>query len=456
MLPSKKQTTQSELARSLFLVTAASVFGKVFFVIIGSAAYTGFLYKLGINDFVFGVIMAIPVIGNVFQIAASYILENSGKRKRIFLVSAYIHRLAWIPIALIPLLFSSGNNAFIVWTVAILVFIHSTGLSVAGISYSSWMGDLVPTDIKGRFFSKRIALATVTGALTAVLSGLVLDQYKSGFAGFAIVFTAAALFGAADASFFIGVKDPPMHHISEEKSSFKKMLSETFQNKNYMKLILFVAIWNFGFNFAEPFTNKYMINYLHMSYFSILIFSQLIGNLATVLSINLLGRLADKFGGKPVTAICCFFVMTLPVLWCFATPGNYYFIVFLINFLSGVFQAGFLMTSVNLSIWMAPGKNRSMYIANYTLITSIAGTSVAYILGGSFMEFTNQWISNLHITLFAGQQFSNYHALFILSSLLRLSALMIFLPMIREENSTTVVNMIKRSLEHLKLKKSVS
>ncbi|MHB8062565.1 MAG: MFS transporter [Ruminiclostridium sp.] len=426
-----KNFTSQEMKRSLFLISAAVIFGKIFFVIITGAPFTGFLRALGANNLTYSIIAATPYLGGFFQIFASYYLEKTGKRKLIFLVSGYVHRLIWIPIVLIPLLIPHESKNIALILITIFIAIYSIANSVVGISYSSWMGDIIPEKIKGSFFGKRMALSATTGIIAGVVAGKYLDNMKS-LSSFAIVFVIASIFGALDASCFIGVKDPPI--LPPEKStSFISMLIEPFKDKNYLKLIIFISSWNFGFNFAIPFLNIYMLEQLKIGYFTISILQQLLAGITTVLFINQIGRLSDRFGMKPIIRLCCCFVCILPLLWCIATESSYMLVMSISFLLYGLFQQGVMLLSTNFSIWLAPEKNRSMFLANYTLITTLS-SGISFICAGTFMEHSNGFILNLNNAIFGRQVLSSFHILFIISSLLMICSLIFVLPMVYDKD----------------------
>ena len=294
------------------------------------------------------------------------------------------------------------------------------------------MGDLVPQNARGSFFSKRTMVSTISAAFIGLMVGKLLDLVNS-FTGFAIIFSVISLIGSLDILCFIWVKNPPMK-ITNEKLSIQKLFSEPFKDKNYIRFITFAALWNFGLNFAGPFFNVYMLENLKMGYLTLVLFAQISGNLVTILFIRSWGRLIDRYGNKPIMTICCSFIIILPFMWFFATPQNYYIVIF-INILSGLFWPGFDLTCANQSVWLAPEKNRSMYIAVYTLITSFIGIAAAFVLGGAFMQFSKPIFENLNLSFFMGQKFSNFHALFALSGLFRLSALVFFVTRYKEANS---------------------
>lgn len=420
------------LRRSLNLVITGVSFGIVFFTMINGAPLTGYLRALDMSDLLYGIIMALPQLGNIVQIPTAYFLETRGHLKPVFLISGFF-RLLWIPITLIPFLIPGINRQERLIAVTILVAIWAGTNAMVGVTFNSWMGTLVPDGIRGRFFTRRYLIYTIIGALSGLAAGQFLDRVP-GFTGFAILFGIGALFGVADISSFFGI-EAPKHDPPQNRTSFRQLIRLPFADLRYMRFITFVVVWNFGFNFAAPFFNVYMLESLKMNYFQIFLSSQIISNLATICFIQVWGRIADRYGNKPVVAICCAINIITPFLWCFVTPGNYGFFIPLIYFLTGLSQPGIEVTLNNLSIWLAPEQNRSVFIATYALITSIAGTVLAFICGGAFMQYTQPLLVAHSIPFPTGQSFNSFHGLFILSALLRLVALCGFLPRFSEVHS---------------------
>ncbi len=117
----------SSLRKSLNLIVLGISFGMAFFTVVGTplggAPFTGFIRALGASDLTYSIIMALPVFGGILQVLASYFIESTGKRRPVFLISGFIHRLLWIPIALIPLFVPLENKGFLIWTITALIAI---------------------------------------------------------------------------------------------------------------------------------------------------------------------------------------------------------------------------------------------------------------------------------------------------------------------------------------------
>ena len=429
----KNRISGNELKKSLTLVTLASALGLPFFSIINGPALTGFTRMLGANDFVYSVIMAMPVLGAIIQVFISYMMENSGKRKSLFIITGFIHRLLWFIIAFIPFILHPDKSREGIVIITVFIAVSSIANSIAGMAFYSWMGSLVPAEIKGRFFSKRTMIYTITGGITALISGLLLDKIQ-GFSGYAVVFVFAAIMGTADIVMYFWIKDPPML-IETQKQRFGKLFIEPFKDANYLRYMLSVAFWYFSVNIAGPFFNVFMIEELKMNFLIISLFTQMAANLTTIIFIRFWGGLVDKYGNKPIMFICCSILFILPLVWLFVTPQTTW-VILIISFLSGIFWPGFEMTALNQSIWLAPEKNRSIYIANYTLVIMLIGTAAAFLCGGAFMQLTRTVIPAGGISLFKGLKIGGYQLLFIMSVSGKISCVIVLFPQLSGERSS--------------------
>lgn len=441
-MPSTQQDAR-ELHRSLNLVIFAISFGIVFFTVfgtpVGSPLFTGFMRALGAGDLVYSVVMALPVLGAVMQVFGSYYLEKTGRRRYLFLASGFVQRLSWVPVAVLPLMMGVSLHEACIWLVTVFVTLSSVASSVNTIAFNSWMGDLVPQDIIGRFFSKRTIVSTVTGGIAGLAVGAFVDHVNT-LTGFAIVFFIGSLFGVVDIATFFWVKHPEFHR-EEKAPSLRTVIVEPFRNGYYLKMTLFVTLFNFGVNVSAPFFNVYMIEELKMSYFVITLSNQIATAITTVLFVHFWGVLADRYGNRPVVLLGAIGIITLPFCWMF-TSSSHYNVIYVINLFSGVCWSAYNLAVFNQSVWMAPVKNRSAYIACFTLLTNVVGVALAYVCGGLFMQYLGPVIDGLCIPFVYGRPFNRYQAVFLLSSLIRLVVLVSIFPMVREEGAASVRRMV--------------
>ena len=176
---------------------------------------TRFAAGLGATRFEFGVLTSLPYLGALLSIIGAMLVERHGRRRLIFLLGLYSSRLLWFPIAIVPLwmLYRGMPESWAMGTFLFLVFVTNATGAVGGVPWSSWMADLVPARVRGKYFSRRRQWALLSAIPTAVLAGWVLD-WRSGFLGHmstmnlcAMLFICSAVFGIADIATFHWVPD---------------------------------------------------------------------------------------------------------------------------------------------------------------------------------------------------------------------------------------------------------
>jgi MFS family permease len=425
---------------SLKLVILAVAFGTVCFNITGGVAMTGYLKLLGVSDFTYGLILAIGPIATMLQVFASYVLERTRKRKLIFMLSGILQRSAWLPFGLVPIIFPMSGVTLQIWTAALFLMLSSLCNPFINVSFFSFVADLVPTNIRGVYFSMRQRIALIFGIAGGLVTAFILDRF-TGFTGYALVFALAALFGILDILTFIFIKFPPMLE-TPKKESIKAMLADVFNDKRYLRVIAFASIWMFSVQISAPFALVYARTVLHLSNTAITLVMQILPSICMVIVLPFWGRALDRYGNKPVMRISACLVCISPFFWIFTVPGPFVIVpIILAAIAGGLFSAGLDFGTQNVFLGQAPEKNRSMFVAIYSCATSLLGIAMANATGGWLLDNV---LSRLES---GGLTFNRYNFLYIIATLLRVFAAFILLPrMITEENSTPVRTVIKNML----------
>jgi MFS family permease len=419
-----------------------SELGFYFFVALGGAPFAGFLRKLGVNDLMYSVMMAMPAMGGVFQLFAAYFLERTGKTKKMFLISGIFQRLPIIPVVLLPLFVPEGMENIMFAAIFVFLGVSALGAAFNGVSFFSWMAALIPIDIRGRFFGQRQMMFYLSGMLGGFLVGFLLDTI-SGFIGFAVVFVLVTIMALLDIACFLKVKEPPFIK-SEDNISFAKVRKKAFLNRNFLRYTIFWAVWIFGVAMPGPFFITFMLEYLKISFVEIAIYAAMM-NIFIILFGRIWGSFIDRFANRPVLYICSSVIAVLPLVWFFAFPGTHHIPVAIVHILAGMFWGGIELTSANLMMGLSPDKNRSVYIANFSVIASLAGSMLPFVAGGLLMQMT----ANFGLRV-SGFTILNYHILFVVAALIRLFALIFLLPHVREDNSSEVKGVLKHTAHRLK------
>ncbi len=426
------------LKRSLELVAWAVAFGIIFFNITTGFPLAGLARELGFGELLYAVMLAMPVLGGTAQIVASLVLEKTRHRKAMFLWSGLLNRLPWLFIAFLPFLIPSRSLLFVL--LVSLLTLGSLGGAFLNVSFMSWVGDLVPLEIRGRFFGHRTMIATASSLISGLIVGKLLDAIP-GVSGFGWVFALASGAGIFELWFFWHTYDPPMTTGGINGSPLF-MLKQVLCCRPFVKFLFFIVFWNFSVNVASPFFNLYMLKHLHMDFFDIALYVQVISNIATVFFVRVWGKMTDRFGNKPITTLSTFVAVFLPVIWCLTTPRNWIMVIPVIQTLAGIFWPGIDLTTNNLLLKLSPVENRSLYVATFNLFLGVFGTALAYLTGGYLLE---KVVPVLYT--FCGWPEINYFFVFLLSSVLRLVACLFLLPRIEERGAQSLREVQKIMLQ---------
>ncbi len=381
----RNELTRVQMLKGMRLIIFQSIFGTSWFSLTNGVFFTGLALTLGASNFQIGILASLPALTNLFQPVASIFVEKLRRRKAYVVSLAETFRTLWTLPIFIP--FFIPQDLWITTLVA-LIFLSSLAFSMAVPAWTVWTSDLVPENMRGRFFGRRNTVGGAVGMLVALGAGKVLDKFSGrpegfpeGYNGFLIIFGVAFVFIALDTIFFLQRPEPPAKR--EENLSISYLWKIPFQDKNFLKFSLFIAFWSFATGIAAPFYAVFMIEELKINYSTIALFTAL-GTLSTILSYPFWGFLSDKFSNKPILKISTSIAMFLPILWMFNTKDNYQLIP-VVHILGGMSTAAITLTSFNLLLRVTPEKRRSIYIAIYAMFSGIAAF-IAPIAGGYLAE----------------------------------------------------------------------
>lgn len=422
------------LSRALRNSTIEGALALTMVALTTGAFITGYALELGADNFFIGLLAALPTLASPAQLASSYILERGLSRKPLSVWTSFFSRVFWIPIILLPLLFSYP------WTLklsALLIGFSSLMASLSMPAWLSWMQSLVPLSLRGKYFGNRNAVIGTMTMVATLAGGYFLDHWKLYFGqkdlmGFLVVFGVAALLGQISLWILHKVPDWERPRLTREKTAalgpgspaktFGRDLLLPLKDPNFRSFTLFITAWNFAANIAVPFFTVYMLEDLRLSY-SLISFFWVLITITNLLSVPWWGRLSDRFGNQPLIYLAALVAATFPLFYLFTTPGKYFIILLTVNLLAGVFWGGVILCSFNLMLKLAPREKASIYVAVHSTITGLV-TAAAPLIGGalskSFAPLTLKWgFLNLH----------GLHFLFLLSSVLRLLALPLLWPL---------------------------
>ncbi len=425
--------TQS-LRKSLYWGIWSVTLGMMCTVVTTGAAWSAFQRSvLKADDFQLGLIAAIPVAANVSQLFISYYVEKKRNRRFLFLFFGLLGRFFWVPIGLMPFLFPGMNIDLRIWIVVVFVVMISVGNSFVNIGFGSLMGDLVPMRIRGQYFGARQKIYLISGVVCGLLISEMIDTL--GVVGYSVALVLAGVSAMLDILCFFRVDWPPMLEPDggTDKTPFGEMIREVWQNKPFIKVVLFYTLFYFAINVAAPFYNVYMLEDLHMSFTQISLYTQIASNLITVFVVARWGRLIDRYGIKPVLQLTVMFTALSPLPYLLATPDAAGWVL-LSSAISGVFWPAFELSQQNMYLKQSPRRHRSMYIAIFFACYNLFGVALGNAVGGWLMQNPLMALGAREYAVL-GVKWTNSHYIFLLTVLLRIAVYFVLLPRIREEDA---------------------
>ena len=363
-----------------------------------------------------------PLLGSLAQLLSAWWGHRSGMRKALILRGVYLQTAMWLPLMLLPALFPAHAVSLLIGCV--ILYFAAGHLAVP--QWSSMIGDLVPERSRGRFFAKRTRLANVMSFVALILSGIGLNYFDgrgATLSGYLLIFTVAVAARLVSAYHLRQMVDPPRSGAAFTFPSGGELLRRA-RHSSFARFSLFFAAMQFSVSVASPFFTLYMLRDLHFSY--LMFMSNTAASvLMQFLTLNMWGRISDRFGNRLILASTGLIIPFLPTLW--MVSGNYWYLLG-VQVVAGLVWAGFSLSAGNFVYDLVPSPKRATYVAYHNVLMSI-GVFLGAMLGG--------WLGQVlptHISL-GGATLSWDSALlgvFLISGLLRLSFALIFIPLLRE------------------------
>ena len=414
---------RATVMRGLWLSVSAGALGGAFYQLTIGVIFVGFALALGASNRQIGFLTSTMGLGSLAQLFGSYLIQRTGRRRRLFTASFLISRALWVLIILVPLVIPEESAGWRVPTVfAVLVLsnlLHALGAN----AWMSWMGDLIPRDIRGRFFGTRQAVTTATGMATGLLAARYMDWWEADvvagshehFIGFATLFGAAVLLGVLDILLYRFIPHPEVHR-EVGPLSFGQRLRGVLGNHRFRRLIVLFAWWNVATGIATPFFNVYFREDLRLSYARITWFG-IVGGVVYIATSYVWGRVIHLTGNRFILALSFLIAAAGPLFYIFTSPERTW-PVLLAFAVGSAGWAAIFMVSMNMSIALSPRKERSVYLACFASVTGVVSAG-AYALGGQIAH----WLEPVSFVLL-GFPVAHLQVLFIISSVLRASCVL--------------------------------
>lgn len=400
----------------------AWLFGAAWMSITTGATLTRFARNMGVQEFGFGVMAAIPFLAAFAQLPASFFIERYGYRKALFLGANLLHRAVWLVIALIPWLFPGAR-----WPVAIIALMGLSALAGQATqpSWLSWLVDLVPARIRGRYMSRRSQAGQIVSLMLTLMVGFVLD-WAEGVSGVAlsrmlsVLLALAAVLGVVDILYFFAIpeRQAPRHGRA---FGVRELLLEPLKLRSFRFYIAFTATITFSCAFVGQFTWLYVFDVLHATNMQANLLLLACPGFVSLLSLPFWGRMVDRLGRKPVALIAGVAVMPGALAWVLMSETHWW-PGYLGVLMSAFGWPGVDLASVNILLGLVERRQgrvrNTAFVAINSVVVAAAGT-LSGLFGGLLARSLRDWHG-----CFLGLPLTYHGVLFLISTVGRSLALL--------------------------------
>lgn len=401
---------------------------------IGANYATPFALVLNASPFQVGILSSLSgLAAPISQLFGSNLMFHKA-RKKIALYFVFWQALTLVPIAFLAIAFWKGIlQEYLIYAFIALFTIYTIFGGILLPAWFSWMGDLVPAQDRGKYFSIRNRAAGIASIVSVLIGAFILDYYKTkGLAliGFSIIFFFSSLIRFIS-YFYLAKQYAPRFRV--KKSSYFSLWSFIKRGGNYRNYALYKFFFYFAMMIASPFFAVYMLEDLKFSYLMFTIVS-MSSSVYYLLFSTLLGRFADRFGNVKLLHISNFFFTLTPLLWLlFKSP---LYLVLVPQLISGLGNAALILASSNFTYDAVSQEKRGICIAYEGLFIG-AGTFIGSLLGGVLIKYSPLFVS-----------IGPFFVVFLISGALRFLGGLVFLPWVKEVRKTEKFPQFRLSLAH--------
>lgn len=330
-----------------------------------------------------GGVSALPFVCNFLQVFITPWVSRWLRPRPTAIAAAFLHTACWAWLGLkLPSLSPADPVAtgrfLLLW-----VFVASLFNAVLAVVWNSWMHDLVPPRLRGRYFSRRNRFCQGATLCFVLAVGAVLSWGGYSARTFQLVIAVAC--GCRLASLWYFWRMPDGQLTARLKSTRTPLLEQARVVRRSPALMLFIAfgaLWSFAANSFGPFYHVFMFEQLHFSGLQVGLLATLTA-LGGVLSLPVWGGLLDRYGNKPCMAVALGVWQAQNFLWCFLTPANSV-LLYGMWFWGGCLSAGFILGQFTILLKLIPAEARSLAIGLNLAVTSVVA-ALSPIFGGEVL-----------------------------------------------------------------------
>ena len=355
---------RSPLRGDLRRITLAWGFGAAWMYIVSGATMQELLRVCHTPDWAFGPIGAIPLVAGLLQLPGGVLVERWVGRKRLFMATAGASRLLFAVAGLLPWVIAEGPWRWVV--IALTLGIAWSLGHVSGPAWVSWMADVVPRRVRGRYFARRSQVGEAVGVATVLATGLLLDRAAAmadaldGGTGTALLATCSGLMviagvlGFLDIQCFRPIPDAAPRVVGTAGGDLLPRLRVLLAVGALRRLLAFTFTFNLACGMLPAYVYLFLREHVGLSMTTYTLCVTVVPMLLGLMAMRGWGRLIDRWGASRVLAVASWLVVLGPVGWFLVTPERFV-LGYVLTLISPIAGAGVGLATFNLTLSMTGG-----------------------------------------------------------------------------------------------------
>ncbi len=371
----------------------------------------------------FAWLLAAPSLAGLMRLGAPVWIERVGSRRSfciaVFLASAAV--LATLPALSAPGVLSTPAQSIVAlgatWAG------HQVLESIAMVGLWSWLGDLAPPRVRGRFIGRREAClnaGVVVGTIVAAAATYSWDFYckRTGaphraWQSYAACGLAGAVLLAVAALLLLRMNEPPRSTRDEPRRSFRLAdLIAPIADPRFRRFLAFGLWFSFSNGIVQTAQSIYFVGPLNLSYAA----KKTLDGASRGLQAAMLPRIGaavDRRGNVPILALSQSLIAAAPLFFLYATPLEPWWI--LGAYACWLAYGGHNVSLPNLMLGLSPPGATANYAAAWFAWSQLA-FSLSVLAGGAIFDALTKRLAPLSL---GGRPFDVFFVLFAASWILK-------------------------------------
>jgi len=340
---------------------------------VGESYVPAFALALGMGNVTAGLVATLPmVVGAVMQLVTPFGVRRLDSHRRWVVACACLQGASFLP--LIAAAYWGALSRTLLFATVSLYWAFGMATSPA---WNTWVGTLVPAEMRARFFARRNRWAHAALLAGLVLGGAILEagsREERAMLSFALVFAVACAMRGLSAYFLASQSEPRPIPLGDTRISAAAFV-EHAREGGHGRLLVYLLVLQLAVWIAAPFFTPYMLGTLGLSYAQ---FTSLTGIAlaARIAALPRLGRFAHRRGTRRLLWLGALGVIPLPALWLVSDAFAW---LLTLQVFAGVAWGAFELATLLSFFEHIPETRRTTVLSMYNLASALA------IVGGSLI-----------------------------------------------------------------------